>query len=585
MSKFMFAGSRGLHHLPGMRSGIRLVLLGFSILSAQATVPNPAHYVQPFPMVACHGHHLEDAGVARIQSWYDAGALTVRQVVSCYLARMAQIDRYINTVMELNPDALDIADELDVELKAGKKRGPMHGIVVLVKDNFATADKMQTTAGSLALIGSIVPRDAHVVHLLRKAGAVILGHAGMSEWADMRSTSYSEGYSARGGQVRNSYNLTQEPGGSSSGSSHSVSTNIVTVAYGTETDGSVISPAERSNIVGIKPTVGLTSRSGIIPESGHQDTVGVFGRTVQDAAYALDAIWGFDWRDDATLEQLGKTPDNYVQFVSDKTALKGIKVGIPWERLWQGTTTSHQIPALLKAVDILKKHGVRVYNNTNYKYVKEIVSPNGWDWSFGPANQSESTVVNVDFYNNIEAYLSELGNTTIRSLEDLVAFNYAPNNLASEGGEPNVAAAFASGQDGFLASLATKGIENSTYKQALTWCRRTSRVDGIDYALNPVMGDGRVVHLDALLIPSDDNSAGTNIPAQAGYPIITIPIGIDEWHTPFGLSFVGTAFSEPTLIKLASAAEDALGNRRVKPTFYEYNATNIPVNWAIGTYL
>ncbi|KAJ7672265.1 amidase family protein [Mycena polygramma] len=567
----------------------RLIFLGFLVSAVRATNitnwPTPIHYVQPFPMAACHGHPLEDAGVAQIQSWYDTGALTVRQVVSCYLARISQIDRYVNAVMELNPDALDIADELDRELKAGKKRGPMHGIVVLVKDNFATADKMQTTSGSLALIGSIVPRDAHVVHLMRRAGAVILGHAGMSEWADMRSSDYSEGYSARGGQVRNSYNLTQEPGGSSSGSGHSVSTNMVTVAYGTETDGSVISPAERANIVGIKPTVGLTSRSGIIPESGHQDTVGAFGRRVQDAAYALDAIWGFDWRDDATLEQLGKTPDNYVQFVSDKSALKGMKVGIPWERLWQGTTTSHQIPALLDAVETLRQHGVEVYNNTNYKYVKEIVSPSGWDWSYGPANQSEITVVNVDFYNNLAAYLSELGNTTIRSLEDLVAFNDAAGNLASEGGEPNIAAPFASGQDGFLASLATKGIENSTYKQALTWCRRTSRAEGIDYALNPVMPDGRVMRLDALLIPSDDNGAGTNIPAQAGYPIITIPIGIDEWHTPFGLSFVGTAFSEPTLIKLASAAEDALGNRRVKPTFYEYNATNIPVNWAIGTYL
>ncbi|KAJ7895099.1 amidase signature domain-containing protein [Mycena leptocephala] len=572
-----------------LHSWIGLILSGLSVLSAQATnaisLPNPTHYVQPFPMEACHGYPLDDAGVAQIQRWYSEGVLTVRQVVSCYLSRISQIDPYVNAVMELNPDALEIADELDRELKAGKKRGPMHGIVVLVKDNFATADKMQTTAGSLALIGSIVPRDAHVVYLLRKAGAVILGHAGMSEWADMRSSSYSEGYSARGGQVRNSYNLTQEPGGSSSGSGHAVSSNMVTVAYGTETDGSVISPAERANIVGIKPTVGLTSRSGIIPESGHQDTVGTFGRTVEDAAYALDAIWGFDWRDDATLEQLGKTPDNYVRYVSSKNVLKGMKVGIPWERLWQGTTTSHQIPALLEAVEILKQHGVEVYNNTNYKHVKEIVSPTGWNWAYGPANQSEITVVNVDFYNNLRAYLSELGNTTIRSLEDLVAFNDAPGNLASEGGKPDISAAFASGQDGFLASMSTKGIENSTYKQALTWCRRTSRAEGIDYALNPVMSDGRIVHLDALLIPSDDNGAGTNIPAQAGYPIITVPIGIDEWNTPFGLSFVGTAFNEPTLIKLASAAEDALGNRRVKPTFYEYNATNIPVNWAIGTYL
>ncbi|KAF7327384.1 Amidase family protein [Mycena kentingensis (nom. inval.)] len=563
------------------------VLCASTVLATNALLPNATHFVQPFPMPPCHGHALEDAGVAQIQRWYDSGALTVRRVVQCYLDRISQVDSYIRAVMELNPDALAIADELDRELKAGKKRGPMHGIVVLVKDNFATADKMQTTAGSLALVGSIVPRDAHVVSLMRKNGAVILGHAGMSEWADMRSTSYSEGYSARGGQVRNSYNLTQEPGGSSSGSGHAVTTNMVTVAYGTETDGSVISPAERANIVGIKPTVGLTSRAGIIPESVHQDTVGTFGRTVEDAAYALDAIFGFDYRDDATLEQLGKTPENYVQFVRNKSALKGMKVGIPWERLWTGLTTSRQIPALLEAVEILKQHGVEVYNNTNYKFVDEIVSPNGWDWSFGASpNQTELTVVQVDFYNNIKAYLSELSNTTIRSLEDIVAFNDETQNLSLEGGEPDIAAAFASGQDGFLASMATKGIENSTYKQALSWCRRTSRIDGIDYALNPVLPNGHTVHLDALLIPSDDNGPGTSIPAQAGYPIITVPVGFDEWHTPFGLSFVGTAFSEPILIKLTSAAQDALGaHRRVKPTFYQFNATNIPVNWAIGTYL
>jgi len=251
----------------------------------------------------------------------------------------------------------------------------------------------------------------------------------------------------------------------------------------------------------------------------------------------------------------------------------------------EGKTTSHQLPALLSAVEALRKHGLEVYNNTNYKYVKEIVSPDGWDWSYGPVNQSEITYVNVDFYNNIKAYLSELKNTSIRSLEDIVAFNDAPANVASEGGDPDVSNAFASGQDGFLASLATLGIENSTYKEALTWCRRTSRVDGIDYALRHELPDGTFVQLDALLIPSDDNGAGTNIPAQAGYPIVTIPIGIDQWHTPFGLSFVGTAFSEPTLIKLASAAEDALGNRRVLPTFYEFTATNIPVNWGFGTYL
>lgn len=212
------------------------------------------------------------------------------------------------------------------------------------------------------------------------------------------------------------------------------------------------------------------------------------------------------------------------------------------------------------------------------------MSPDGWDWDYGPANQSEYTVVKVDFYNDIKAYLSELRNTTIRSLEDIVAFNEAPANVYAEGGKPGINSAFMSGQDGLLASLATTGIMNSTYLEALAWNRYSSRDFGIDYALNHQLPDGSLVKLDALVVPSDDGSPGTNIPAQAGYPIVTIPIGIDGWHIPFGLSFIGTAFSEPSLIKLASAAQDALGNRRVSPTFCEPNATNIPVNFRPGIY-
>ena len=230
----------------------------------------------------------------------------------------------------MNPDALAIAADLDQERKNGQVRSPLHGIPFLVKDNIASKDKLQTTAGSWALQGSIVPRDASVVNKLRKAGAVLMGKATLSEWADMRSNNYSEGYSGRGGQARSAYNLTVNPGGSSSGSAIAVSNNVVPFALGTETDGSVINPAERNAIVGIKPTVGLTSRSGVIPECTHQDTVGTFGKTVRDAVYALDAIYGVDSRDNYTSAQVGKTPQGgYVPYLSTASSLKGAKCGIP----------------------------------------------------------------------------------------------------------------------------------------------------------------------------------------------------------------------------------------------------------------
>lgn len=274
---------------------------------------------------------------------------------------------------------MSIATALDAERAAGQIRGPLHGIPFLVKDNIATKDKLETTAGSWALEGSIVPRDALVVSKLRNAGAVLMGKATLSEWADMRSNNYSEGYSARGGQCRSAYNFTVNPGGSSSGSAIAVSNNVVTFALGTETDGSLINPAERNAVVAIKPTVGLTSRNGVIPESTHQDTVGGFGKTVKDAVYALDAIHGVDPRDNYTQAQIGKTPTGYLQFISNRSALKGARFGIPWKSFWQ-FLDPEQMNILLEIVDMIKEAGATVINGTELPHYETTVSPNGWNW-------------------------------------------------------------------------------------------------------------------------------------------------------------------------------------------------------------
>lgn len=283
-------------------------------------------------------------------------------------------------MLEINPDLIDLAATADKERKDGKVRSNLHGIPYLVKDNIASKDKMETTAGSWALQGSIVPRDAHVVKKLRDAGAILMGKATLSEWADMRSNNYSEGYSARGGQARSSYNFTVNPGGSSSGSAISVANNVIPFSLGTETDGSVINPAMRNAIIGFKPTVGLTSRAGVIPESEHQDTVGTFGKTVADAVYAMDAIYGVDKRDNYTLAQKGKTPaKGYAQYLSKAGSLKGAKFGIPYASLWS-LADQEQLGVLHAMVEMIKAAGATVVNGTELPHAAEIVSPDGWNW-------------------------------------------------------------------------------------------------------------------------------------------------------------------------------------------------------------
>jgi amidase len=534
-----------------------------------------------FPLPSCQGITLEEATIDQLSGYMSDGTLTSTQILRCYVKRIQQVDEYINSVIELNPDAEDLASALDAERAAGHVRGPLHGIPFIVKDNIATKDKMETTAGSWMLLGSVVPRDAHVVAKLRQAGALLMGKATLSEWADMRSNNYSEGYSSRGGQARSPYNLTLNPGGSSSGSAAAVAANIVPFSLGTETDGSVINPAERNALVGIKPTVGSTSRAGVIPECIHQDTVGTFGRTVRDAAYAFDAIYGVDLRDNYTSAQEGKTPlGGYMVYLTDKSALRNATFGIPWESFWIYADEEQQAQ-LLTIINAIKAAGATIINNTEIPNRAQTISPDGWDWDYGSTrgfpNESEYTVVKTDFYNNIKTYLSELQNTNIRSLEDIVAYNYA--NDGTEGGFPwpGGIPAFYSGQDGFLASLETKGAMDETYYQALSFTQQSTREYGIDAAL---ANGGTPV--DALLFPPDVGQT-YQLAAQAGYPVVTIPAGVhSSTGMPFGLALMGTAWSEGVLLRWASAIEDLQFSseklpKRTLPRWFGYLERNIPV--------
>ncbi|THY48746.1 amidase family protein [Aureobasidium pullulans] len=537
-----------------------------------------------FPMPACHGYVIAEKSIEELQEYMTSGNLTSVQLTTCYLQRQFQTHDYLNAILEINPDVFEIAAAMDHERRSGKVRGPLHGIPFAVKDNIATKDKMQTTAGSWALQGSIVPRDAHVVARLRAAGAVLFGKATLSEWADMRTNYYSEGYSGRGGQCRSAYNLTVNPGGSSSGSGVGVGANVFPFALGTETDGSVINPAQRNAIVGFKPTVGLTSRGGVIPESLNQDTVGAFGKTVRDVTYVLDAIHGVDVYDNETSAQVGKTPQGgYAQFLTDRTALKGATFGIPWNSFWV-YADAHEQEVLLELVSLIESAGATIVNNTELPYYETIVSPDGWNWDYGSTrgypNESEYSYIKVDFYNNIRDYLADLNNTNIRSLEDLVQFNY--DNDGTEGGYPYANGsgipAFTSGQDGFLASLASKGEKNETYWSALNFCRHTTREAGIDAVL--AMGPNGT-QLDGLLVPPDVAQA-PQIAAQAGYPMLTLPAGTHENGMPFGLAIMQTAFAEDKLVKWGSAIEDlqissGTPHKRTLPQWRDYLVRNIPV--------
>jgi amidase len=488
---------------------------------------------------------LDETTIAQLQDGMKAGRLSARGVAQAYLDRIAALDRQgptLRAVLEINPEALAIADAIDAERRRGKVRGPMHGIPVIVKDNIDTHDRMQTTAGSLALEGNIALRDAFIVERLRAAGAVILAKANLSEWANFRSTRSSSGWSGRGRQCRNPYVLDRTPSGSSSGSAVAVSANLCAVAVGTETDGSIISPANACGIVGMKPTVGLVSRAGIIPIAHSQDTAGPMSRSVADAAALLTALAGVDPRDPATAPAEGHIAKDYTAFL-DESGLKGARIGV------QARSGNNPIVdnVVEQAIAVLKAQGA------------EVVDPAPIETA-GQMGMNERDVLQYEFKADLNAYLATMpANVNPRTLADVIAFNEANKEREM----PYF------GQETFIASQARGPLTEQAYLDARGKCIELTRAKGIDATMDKHK-------LDAMLGPSGgiaslvDLAGGggggggpgsSQFPAVAGYPHITLPAGF-HFGLPLGVSFYGRAWSEPVLIRLAYAFEQATKARR-----------------------
>ncbi|KAK5095047.1 hypothetical protein LTR70_007177 [Exophiala xenobiotica] len=507
-----------------------------------------------------NGYDLEELTVAELQHHYHEGHFSIEAYTAFCLDRIRVLNPYLEAVIETNPDALNIARDLDKERLVKTHTGSLYGVPVLVKDNIATKDQMQTTAGSWALLGSVAPEDAFVVQRLRQEGAVIVGHANMSEWASVRSKAYSTGYSPRGGQVRNPFDLRRTPFGSSSGSAVAVSANLVPLALGTETDTSIIGPASINGVVGIKPTVGLTSRSGVIPISESMDSVGTFGRTVADAAAGLDAIVGIDERDRFTAVPERQQNAPYSRYISSRGDLQDCKA------------------VASKVFEAVREAGATIIE-VDLPSVEERLDPDGgWNWEHGGPDKSEWTVAKVEAYNSINAYLGRLTQTAIKSLEDVVEYN--KQNSGTEGAAPREVPAFPNGQDNLLEIMEWGGRKDATYHSALKHIQKQTRTNGIDAALRYTDTENNaVVELDALLF-CDRRGAGQQYAAQAGYPIICIPIGLDEDGLPISLSIQHSVWKEDQLIKWASAIEDAWNAKngwRAIPTFKHLTAKNIPI--------
>jgi len=487
---------------------------------------------------------LEELTVAELQAGMKSGKWTARSLVEKYLSRIEEIDKRgpaVNSVIELNPDAQRIAEKLDEERKAGNVRGPLHGVPVLIKDNIDTADRMTTTAGSLALAGSVPPKDSFVAQRLRAAGAVILGKTNLSEWANIRSSRSTSGWSGRGGLTRNPYALDRNPCGSSSGSGVAVASNLAAVAVGTETDGSVVCPSSANSLVGIKPTLGLVSRSGIIPIAHSQDTAGPMTRTVADAAALLSALAGADPSDAVTLESRGKSHADYTQFL-DANGLKGARIGVP--RKFFGFN-DHVDKLINEAVEVLRKSGATIIDPTEIE-------------TAGKFDDTELEVLLYELKADLNKYLASLGpRAPVRSLKEVIEFN--ERNAARE--MPYF------GQDLFIKAEAKGPLTSKEYREALAKNRKLAGPEGIDAAMTKHRLDAMVAPTGGPpwptdLLNGDHFTGGYSSPsAVAGYPHITVPAGYVH-GLPVGVSFFGRAYSEPTLIKLAYAYEQATKLRR-----------------------
>lgn len=486
---------------------------------------------------------LNELTIAELQDKMKSGALTSEEITRKYLDRIEKIDKNgpeLRAVIEVNPEALAIAKQLDAERKSGKIRGPLHGIPVLIKDNIDTGDKMQTTAGSLALVGSPARDDAFIVRKLRDAGAVLLGKTNLSEWANFRSTKSSSGWSGRGGQVRNPFCIDRSPCGSSSGTGAAVSANLCALGIGTETDGSIVCPSGINGIVGIKPTVGMWSRDGIIPISHSQDTAGPMARTVTDAAILLGFLAEFDPNDAETNLKKGEISKDYTQFL-DANGLKNARIGIASDFFGFNA----EVDKLMKdAIGVLKENGAEVIENLKFEKRSEV-------------GTAEWQVLISEFKVDLNSYLKTRTGLQVQSLADLIEFN--KKNAGTE--------LKWFGQEIFEDTEKTKGFEDSVYLEALKKSKKLTREEGIDLLMDQHK-------LDAMIAPTngpawtidwvngDHFGGGSSEPAAiSGYPSITVPAGFVH-GLPIGISFFGRAWSEPTLIKLAYAYEQAAKHRK-----------------------
>ena len=497
------------------------------------------------PLPAIAKFELEEATVSDLQSAMTSGRFSARSIVDQYLDRIEELDRKgpaLHHVIEINPDARSIADGLDAERARGRVRGLLHGIPVLLKDNIDTADRMTTTAGSYALEGSIALRDAFIAKRLREAGAVLLGKANMSEWANFRSTRSTSGWSGRGGQAKNPYVLDRNPCGSSSGSAGAVAANLSALAVGTETDGSIVCPSAMVGIVGIKPTLGLVSRSGIIPIAHSQDTAGPMARTVRDAAILLSAMAGIDARDGATAGSRGKGFTDYTQFL-DADGLRGARIGVARDKYFGYSARTDEVAD--EAIAQLKKLGAVIVDPANIP-------------TAGKFDDSEFEVLLYEFKADLNAYLASLGpRAPVRTLKQIIEFN--ERNREKE--MPYF------GQEIMLMAQKKGPLSDRKYRTALAANLRMSRAQGIDAVMEKHRLDALVAPTGSPawltdLINGDHYIGASSTPAAvAGYPNVQVPAG-HVHGLPVGISFFGRAWSEPALIRFAYAFEQATKHRR-----------------------
>ncbi|HEY4735695.1 MAG TPA: amidase, partial [Gemmatimonadaceae bacterium] len=483
---------------------------------------------------------------ADLQTAMSSGRMTARSITQLYLNRIGELDRKgptLRHVIEVNPDALSIADTLDRERKAGRVRGPLHGVPILIKDNIDTADKMMTTAGSLALEGSIPPRDAFIAAKLRAAGAIILGKTNLSEWANFRSTHSTSGWSGRGGQAKNPYVLDRNPCGSSSGSGGAVAANLCAAAIGTETDGSIVCPSSANGIVGIKPTLGLLSRSGIIPIAHSQDTAGPMARTMRDAAILLGALAGPDQNDPATMtaSSRGQITD-YTKYL-DANGLRGARIGVARSKFFGYSDVVDK--TINDALATMKSAGAVIVDPANLA-------------TAGKFDDSEFDVLLYEFKADLNKYLAGLGpNAPVRTLKDIIAFNDAHKDQEMPW----------FGQEIMIQAQAKGPLTEKKYRDELAKDLRMSRTEGIDATMNKYKLDAIVAPTGGPAWPTDllngDHfTGGSSTPAAvAGYPNINVPAGFSH-NLPIGISFFGRAYSEPVLIRIAYAYEQATKHRR-----------------------